>query len=885
MTNAAPSGVVTFLFTDIEGSTRRWEADADAMRSALGIHDAVLRDAIQDHGGVVFKHTGDGVCAVFASPGDAVDAAVAAQRSLELPVRMGLATGEAQLRDGDYFGAVLNRAARVMAAGHGGQILLDGTTAGLVPAADMTTLGSKRLRDIAKPVEIFQVQAAELRTDFPPLKTEDSAPGNLRVPTTNLIGRETELNELQSALKQHRLVTLTGVGGVGKTRLALEIAGRSASAYLDGVFVIELAAIADETAIPEATAAVLGVKQQPGMTVTASIASALRGRSRLLVFDNCEHVLDSSAGLIGAILGASSTVTILATSREGLGLADEQLWPVPSLDVGSGVESTAAMLFVERVQAVSPAFSASNHPEEITEICQRLDGIPLAIELAASRMQSMTVTEVRDRLDRRFRLLVGSRRQLERHQTLRHAVQWSYDLLDDNEKDLLATCSVFSGGFDLAAACGVSGSDDEFTTLDTLDALVRKSLVVADRSAGHTRYSMLETIRQFAEEQLVTTGDPDAVRTIHARYFAGLESSITTLWDGPRQREAYSWLTVEMANLRTAFRFALDSDDIDSASAIAIYAALAGFWSDHYEPIRWNEELIEPARRIGHRRLAQLYGIAALCFTAGRIEDALGYATAGQEAILSGRFDETRREHEASLAAPYAAAGEPERWLDWCRTAVTLHPDIHIHTRALFVIALQMAGQNDEAIDVADELPAMLEATDNPTYAAWALFAYGTAYRDRDSRIAYDALRRGLEIAQASGSRQTESNIAAMLTSLTAAHGEPADALDYSIVSIRNQYDSGNFFLVGNSFAALASLFVRIGRAEAAATLIGCADTPFNRSSFPMLATDEVRLRDALGDDAYDSLARAGAQMTLASAVTYACEQIDRVRAEMAAER
>ena len=256
--------MVTFLFTDVEGSTRRWEADADGMRVALAAHDEVLRGAIEAHGGWLFKHTGDGVCAAFASPRSAVDAAVAAQRALELPVRMGLATGEAELREGDYFGAVLNRAARVMAAGHGGQVLLDGTTAGLCSSIDLIALGPRRLRDIAKPVEMFQVLAVGLRSEFPPLKTLDATPGNLRPPTTSFIGREAELAEVQEALKAHRLVTLTGVGGVGKTRLATEVAARLADEFPDGVWFFELAAVTDPAAVPDAVAAVLGITQQPG---------------------------------------------------------------------------------------------------------------------------------------------------------------------------------------------------------------------------------------------------------------------------------------------------------------------------------------------------------------------------------------------------------------------------------------------------------------------------------------------------------------------------------------------------------------------------------------------------------------------------------------------
>ena len=283
MTVAAPSGVVMFLFTDVEGSTRRWEADADAMRAALAAHDEVLRSVIEAHGGWLFKHTGDGVCAAFASPKSAVDAAVAAQRALQLPVRMGIVTGEAELRDGDYFGAVLNRAARVMAAGHGGQVLLADSTAVLLSGVDLLDLGPRRLRDLPTSVQVFQVQAEGLCTDFPPLRAMDASPGNLRPATTSFIGRESEVAELQAVVKAHRLVTLTGVGGVGKTRLALEVAARLVDEFPDGVWFFELAAVNDPAAVPDAVAAVLGIIQQPGKSVANSVAAALEGRVRLLV--------------------------------------------------------------------------------------------------------------------------------------------------------------------------------------------------------------------------------------------------------------------------------------------------------------------------------------------------------------------------------------------------------------------------------------------------------------------------------------------------------------------------------------------------------------------------------------------------------------------------
>src|SRR5271154_4013108 len=652
---AAPSGVVTFLFTDVEGSTRRWEADAEGMRAALAAHDEVLRSAIEEHGGRLFKHTGDGVCAAFSSPRSAVNAAVGAQGELQLPVRMGLATGEAELRDGDYFGTVLNRAARVMATGHGGQILLADSTAVLLSGVDLMDLGPRRLRDVPTPVGVFQVRAPGLATDFPPLRALDTSPGNLRRATSSLIGREFELDEVQAAVKSHRLVTLTGVGGVGKTRLALEVAARLVDEFPDGVWFFELAAVTDPASVPDAVAAVLGITQQPGMSVSESVAAALEGRMRLLVFDNCEHVRDAAADLVESILSQSATVRILATSREGLGIPDEQVWLGPSLDLGAGIDSAAVDLFVERARSVASGFSMATTDEAsgVVEICRRLDGIPLAIELAASRMASMTASEVRDRLDQRFRLLVGSRRGLSRHQTLRHAVAWSYDHLEDAEKVLLERCSVFAGGFDLQSACAVMGSDDDFATLDLLDALVRKSLLVADRSSGRTRYSMLETIRQFAEEQLAARGEASEIRAAHSRYFAGREADILALWDNPRQRAAYDWFTLELANLRTAFRWAADQGDLDVAATIATYAGWLGLWIDNYEPIAWAEELIEPARTVDHPRLAFLYVMASTCWNLGRIEAAVRYSDAGQPVIASGRHDEVPFGLEGLLGSAY----------------------------------------------------------------------------------------------------------------------------------------------------------------------------------------------------------------------------------------
>jgi predicted ATPase len=879
----APSGVVTFLFTDVEGSTRRWESDAEGMRLALAAHDEVLRGAIEGHGGWLFKHTGDGVCAAFASPMSAVEAAVAAQRALELPVRMGLASGEAELRDGDYFGAVLNRAARVMAAGHGGQILLADSTAGLLSGVDLVDLGPRRLRDLPTPIGVFQVRAAGLRTEFPALRALDVSPGNLRAATTSFIGRESEVAEVQAAVKAQRLVTLTGVGGVGKTRLALEVAGRLVDEFPDGVWFFELAAVTDPAAVPDAVAAVLGITQQPGKTVTESVASALEGRVRLLVVDNCEHVLDAAADLIEAILAASATTKIVATSREGLGIADERLWPVPSLDVGAGVDSAAVALFVERAQHVSPRFAVgeAGQAAAVLEICRRLDGIPLAIELAASRMAAMTASEVRDRLDQRLRLLVGSRRGLERHHTLRHTVAWSYDLLEDAEKVLLDRCSVFAGGFDLHSACAVAGipdAADDFAVLDLLDALVRKSLLLADRSSGRTRFSMLETIRQFAEEQLVARGEASEIRAAHSRYFAGREADILALWDSPRQRQAYDWFTIELANLRTAFRWAADQGDLDVAAPIASYVGWLGAAVQTFEPIAWAEELIEPARAVDHPRLASLYVIASLCYTTGRIEAAVRYCDAGQ--IVLGRSREALPYgSDALLGAAYLAIGQPERLAEWCRAQLARRRDTHVHIRAWLVLALSVAGSGGEAMDSADGLIEAAEATGNPSLLAFALGAYGVAFGDADPVGALNALGRGLVIAQDSGNRAQESALAVFLARHEAEHGDTASAFDHLTLAIRNYHNSGDTTTIRGPLAILAALSDRLGRYEPAATIAGFAlSIPLAAAAVPEITTAITRLRNVLGEATYESLARKGETMTTAAIATYAYDQIDQAR-------
>jgi predicted ATPase len=852
--------ILTFLFTDIEGSTRRWEADADVMRDALAAHDELMREVIDNHGGSLFKHTGDGVCAAFDSPRSAVDAAVAAQRQLQLPVRMGIATGEAER--------------------HGGQVLLDGPTSVLLTDVDLVGLGPRHLRDITKPVEISQVRADGLQSDFPPLRSLHGTPGNLRTPTTSFVGRETELAEIEQLLKAHQLVTLTGVGGVGKTRLALEVAGRAATDFPDGVWVIELAAVGDPAAVPGAVAAVLGMNQRAGLTTVPNVAAALEDQSSLLVFDNCEHVLDAAAELIEAIMARASTVKIIATSREGLRAVDERLWPVASLDV----RSSAATLFADRAQAVAPGMPLGDAEDAVVEICRRLDGIPLAIELAASRMQSMTIHELKDRLDDRFRLLVGARRGLERHQTLRHAVQWSYDLLDADEQKMLNRCSVFAGGFDLESTQAVSESSDKFATVDLLDSLVRKSLVVADRSADATRFSILETIRQFAEEELVRTGEADVARTAHARYFAGRETALFGLWDSPRQREAYQWFAMELPNLRSAFRWAADCGELDIAATIASYAGFVGTWIEQYEPVAWAEEILESAEAADHRRLARLYVLAAECYAAGRISDAVSYADRGIEAIESGRYDGIPHEFEVGLGAAYASAGEVDRWVGLCRNIIARRPGSHPLGQAFLIMALAFSGATDEAIVLSEDLMATADSLENPAVLGFALLARGLALRHVDAAAAFDVFRRGMVITEGSGNRLIHSHHAGSLGLLATQHGEPTEVFDSLTLAMRHFVEAGSIAHLHVPLAVLAIAFDQLGYPESAATIITFAETPLARNAILELGATISHLRETLGNEAFETLSAAGKKMTNIEMAAFALAEIDRVRADLAAD-
>ncbi len=855
------------------------------MRIALAAHDEVLRSAIDGHGGWMFKHTGDGVCAAFASARAAIDAAVVAQRSVELPVRMGIATGEAEQRGDDYFGPALNRAARVMAVGHGGQVLLSVSTAGLVTGVDLLDLGEHRLRDLSGLEHLFQVRADGLATGFPPLKTVNATPGNLPRQTTSFVGRDLEVRELTGLVGDHDLVTLTGVGGVGKTRLAIPAAAELVPDFADGVWLVELAPVGDPAAVPDAVATALGITVQAGMTVTASVAQTLAGRRSLIVIDNCEHVIDAAADLVDAILARSSTVKVIVTSREGLRVGGEYLWPVPSLDVKAGASSAAVELFVERARAAKPGFRLDTDTDAtaVTEICTRLDGIALAIELAAARMMSMSPTEVLARLNDRFRLLSGSRRGLERHQTLRHAVQWSYELLTDDERVVLQHASVFADGFNLAAITEVCGSFDEFVMLDLVDSLVRKSLVTAQQSAGNTRYGLLETIRQFAEDELAATGNIGDVRDRHARYYAAQAIVFWDLWDGPGYDTAVDWVEVELDNLRTGFRWATDRSDLDTATAIAAHTAMLAWGLQQYEPVGWAEELLPAAIATDVAQLPRLYIAASTCMFVGRPDDAVGYAQASsalQDNPGYRPFDPAWAPYREAFAHFYA--GRPDPCVEISAALATQTGLARVMGLYGQAIGLTVVGRSGEAMATAEDALNTALAHANPFWIASAYYGCGRAISVTDPARALDTFRVGLAYTRQHRIPRVEALIARNAAGLEAVHGDLNQALTLFTTAINSFHQAGNRGDLALAFTVLVVFFHRINRSEIAAILHGTTTHHpfFNLNTASLAAIEHVR--NTLGTDTYDRCVATGAAMDTAQAVRYAHTQIEAARSELA---
>jgi predicted ATPase/class 3 adenylate cyclase len=672
MASGHAGALLTFLITDIEGSTRLWEEREPEMRPALALHDALLRRVVEGRSGTIIKTTGDGLLAVFLDPIAAITAALDGQRALRdadwgdigaLRVRMAIHSGTAEIRDGDYFGPALNRSARILAIGHGGQILVSAMSATLAgdrlgEGVTLRDLGSHRLRDLDRPEQVFQIAVDDLRSEFPPLRSLSTRRTNLPVQLTSFVGREHELADLEALVERHRLVTLIGVGGTGKTRLMMEAAGRVVDRFPDGAWLAELAPLGDPAQVASEVARALGAPEVPGQPALETAAAFLAEKDLLLLLDNAEHLVDAVAGIAERLLAGAPRLRIITTSREALAIPGEAVLQLQSLscplvtrgaglapdpvDIDAAGRTEAVRLFLDRATSVDPGFAlGAENVESVSEICRRLDGIPLAIELAAARVSVMSPDDIAMRLGDRFRLLAGGRRTaVPRQQTLHALIDWSWDLLNDDDRRLLRRLSIFSGGWTNRMASRVVGDGpdpvDEVQLLDELTRLVDRSLVIVDRGAS-TRFRMLETIRQYAREKLIEAGEVHALADRHFAAFAALAETAEPQLRGPAMADWLDRMDADAENFNAALEWGLESDPW---AAVRMARALLAWWNVRVAPEDSDARLvtaIEIARKrvVGNPEAspedqvvaAELMGEAARIWAmGGRAGIAIGWA-------------------------------------------------------------------------------------------------------------------------------------------------------------------------------------------------------------------------------------------------------------------
>jgi predicted ATPase/class 3 adenylate cyclase/DNA-binding CsgD family transcriptional regulator len=575
-----PTGTVTLLLADVEGSTRLWETEPEKMTAALAQLNRTVNETVAAYDGVrpVEQGEGDSFVAAFARASDAVACALALQRAPLAPIRLriGLHTGEIQLRDdANYAGPTINRTARLRDLAHGGQTVLSGVTESLVVdrlpnGVWLTDLGSYPLRDLPRPERVAQLCHPDLCNEFPPLRVRTVVVShNLPAQLTSFVGRQAEMGELRQLVSANRLVTLTGAGGAGKTRLSVEVASLLSSEFSDGIWYIDLAPITIPAVVPETVARTLGLPDQPGRSTMELLLRFFSEKKMVLLLDNCEHLLDVCGTMAIELLAGCPQLTILATSREPLGLPGELTWRVPSLSLSDG----AIELFTDRARRARPDFVVrSDNQALVTEICTRLDGMPLAIELAAARVRALSLAQIVESLHDRFRLLTGgARTAVRRQQTLRASVDWSHALLTEPEQVLFRRLAAFAGGFDLdaAQAVGADSNVESYQLLDQLSLLVDKSLVVADDTAERMRYRLLETVRQYAQEKLGESGEADQVRTRHRDYYTARAIDLESQGLAGVEKLLH-WAQTEVENLRTAYGWSRENSDPETAMRLIL---------------------------------------------------------------------------------------------------------------------------------------------------------------------------------------------------------------------------------------------------------------------------------------------------------------------------
>jgi predicted ATPase/class 3 adenylate cyclase len=815
-----PSGTVTFLFTDIEGSTQLLERLGPAWGATLDAHHALLRAAVEGAGGQQVNTSGDAVFAVFARPPDAVAAAVAAQRALasadwaegvRLRVRMGLHTGEAERAGQDYAGLDVHRAARISAAASGGQVLLSSVTRLLAERAlpegvHLRDLGEHRLKDLSRPEHLHQLCIEGLPADFPPPRTLDAWRDALPAQPTSFVGREREVAEALSLLDGTRALTLTGPGGTGKTRLALRIAAESAEAFRDGVVFVALSALEDPSLVASTAAAALGVKEEPGRPILASLSERLAGMEVLLVLDNYEQLLGAAA-LVGELLAAGPGVRILVTSRAPLRVAGEheyQVRPLALPDPGAGATpeelatSEAVALFVERARAIDPRFALTDeNAGAVAEICTSLDGLPLAIELAAARTRVLSPHALLERLGTSLPLLTGGPRDRpERHRTLRAAIRWSYDLLEPDGQAMFRRLAVFAGGWSLEAAeavCSPRGADG-LDTLDTLEALVEQSLVrpVGDASP-EPRFRMLLTIREYGLELLAASGEERELRSRHALFFLAFAEAAGRELTGPHQTAWLDRLERDHDNLRAALRWAVESDQAETGLLIA--AAIWRFW-------QLRDHLAE-----GEARLTELLEApSASAATPARAAGATALASVvywrGDYAAARERYEEALALHAALGDA--AAAADVGSSLGWVAAAT-----------GDWAAARRRFGQAAESA----------RARGDRTRLGFALHGLGmSAHRDGDQPTARAALEEAVALLRASGDTFGLANALYDHGRVLVTEGDHDGGRASLLESLRRHAAAGDLSGIAFALDALSGLALEEGRAERSVRLAAAAD-------------------------------------------------------------
>jgi predicted ATPase/class 3 adenylate cyclase len=916
-----PHGTVTFLFTDLEGSTRRWEAHPDQMKDALAQHNAIVRGAVEEHGGVVFSTMGDGMAAVFASAREAVRAVLAAQAGLAaeewgevtgpLAARMGLWTDEGVLGGEHYLNQPLNRCARLMAAAHGGQALVAGATELLVredlpDGCGLVDLGEHRLRDLARPVRIFQLTGPGLRAQFPPLRTLEAFAGNLPVQLSSFVGRAGELAGLAAALRASPLVTVTGPGGVGKTRLAVQAAADQLTSFGDGAWLCELAAAGDAGTMAQAVLATLRVQPRAGLSVADSIVEFLRTRSALLlVLDNCEHLLGPAAALAGDILRGCRGVRILATSRQALGVEGEQVFglrplPLPPPDAGmaAATASDAVALFTQRAAAARGDFALSPaNVAAVSEICRRLDGIPLAIELAAARVAALRPAEIAGLLDDRFRLLtVGRADAASRQQTLQATVEWSYGLLGQADRRVFAGLGVFPASFDADAAVAVAGAGGppRWDVLNGLTALVGQSLVVPEEGPEETsRYRLLETMRAYARQQLAA-GELGRLQRAHAGHYAAFAERATPELLGPQVLQWQRRIRAELDNLQAAVTWSLADGDQARQFAFRIVAALAQMSVSPGTVGLWAEACVAQLGTCPPELRAAVLSTAAWsAFYAGdvqlaqqRAEDALGEPASSDV----NSFGMPR----GLLSRTYSLTGQPERGASIAREARHEADKRGSQAYVGFFYALEAMAWTDAGDHAAARRPAMdavelAQKARYPVLSALACYAAAAAIWIGELQTALTLVEGSLALTRAGAVDSIHGFALSLAGAIRARNGDLPGALAVLQEATVQLAGDGNRLGLGMTLERAAAVLVRLGETEPAAVLAGADSARFAlavAAIYPdeRLGIDQAQAtaRRALGEAAYSSALGRGAAMDDNEVTEYALGQFRRLAALIA---